>query len=145
MPKKSSSPPFSKNAGFFPAVLLLLLLQAGLVGAAPWYFLPNFGHDVRWVQGFADGYFATARTPPPHPAACVPAWKPRCCIFFLKKRGIPFDFSGFHGILGSCKWFLVRLSPATTCLTQSPAPPEGRFRMFQKNTSLFQRLYIQKI
>ena len=63
----ASSLPFRKNAGLFPTVLLLLLLQAGAEGAAPWYFLPTFGHDVRWVQGFADGYFATARTPPPLP------------------------------------------------------------------------------
>ena len=63
----ASSLPFRKTAGLFPTVLLLLLLQAGAEGAAPWYFLPTFGHDVRWVQGFADGYFATARTPPPLP------------------------------------------------------------------------------
>jgi len=60
MPDNASSPPLRKAAGLLPAVLLLLLLQAGLVGAASWYFLPTFGHDIRWVQGFADGYFATA-------------------------------------------------------------------------------------
>ena len=63
----ASSLPFRKAAGLFPAVLLLLLVQTGAVEAAPWYFLPTFGHDVRWVQGFADGCFATARTPPPFP------------------------------------------------------------------------------
>lgn len=62
MPKKSSSPPFSKNAGLFPAILLLLLLHAGAEEAAPWHFLPTFVHDVRRVQGFADGYFVTAGT-----------------------------------------------------------------------------------
>lgn len=60
MDNQSSTHPFRKTAGLFPAVLLLLLLQTGAVVAAPWYFLPTFGHDVRWVQGFADGYFATA-------------------------------------------------------------------------------------
>ena len=35
-------------------------MQAGAEGAAPWCFLPPFGHDVRRVQGVADGYFATA-------------------------------------------------------------------------------------
>ncbi len=59
--------PLLNIAGLFPAVLLLLLLQTGAVEATPWYFLPTFGHDVRWVQGFADGYFATAGTPPPLP------------------------------------------------------------------------------
>ena len=60
--------PLRKAAGLFPAVLFLQLLQAGAVEAAPWYFLPTFGHDVRWVQSLADGYFATAGTPPPHRA-----------------------------------------------------------------------------
>ena len=67
--------PFSKAAGLLPAVLLLLFLQAEAVEAAPWYFLPTFGHCIRRVQGVADGYFATAGTPSSHPAACVPAWK----------------------------------------------------------------------
>lgn len=38
--------------------------------------------------------------------------------------------------LVSVNGFLVRLSPATTCLTQSPAPPEGRSRMFLKKHKL---------
>ena len=74
MDHKASSPPFRMAAGLFPAVLLLLLLQTGAIEAAPWYFLPTFGHDVRWVQGITDGYFAMAGqkhpdggTPPPLP------------------------------------------------------------------------------
>jgi len=63
MPDKTSLYSFHKIAGLFPAVFLLLFLQAGAVEPAPWYFLPTFGHDVRWVQGVADGYFATAGTP----------------------------------------------------------------------------------
>ena len=76
MDHKASSPPFRMAAGLFPAVLLLLLLQTGAIEAAPWYFLPTFGHDVRWVQGITDGYFAMAGqkhpdggTPPPPPRA----------------------------------------------------------------------------
>ena len=72
MPDNASSPPLRKAAELFPAILLLLLLlHAGAEEAAPWYFLRNFGHDVRRVQGVADGYFATAGTPPPHQAVTV--------------------------------------------------------------------------
>ncbi len=60
MGNKTSTNPLYKAIGLFPAVLLLLFLQTGTVEPAPWYFLPTFGHDVRWVQGVADGYFATA-------------------------------------------------------------------------------------
>ena len=82
MPKKSSSPPFSKNAEFFPAVLLLLLLlQAGAEEAAPWYFQPTFGHDVRWVKGFDDAYFATAGRK--HPDGGMPTGLPPQARFLL--------------------------------------------------------------
>ena len=60
MPKKSSSPPFSKNAEFFPAVLLLLLLQTGAAEAAPCYFLPFFGRDVCGMQGGVELALPTA-------------------------------------------------------------------------------------
>ena len=77
MPDNASSQPLRKAAGLFPAVILLLLLQAWAEGAAPWYFLPTFGHDVRRVQGFADGYFATAGTPSPRSPSCAPRWRRR--------------------------------------------------------------------
>ena len=68
--------------------LLLLLLHAGLVKAAPWYFLPTFGHDVRWVQGFADGYFATASTPPPHRAGTPTGLPPQARFLLFADSGL---------------------------------------------------------
>ena len=60
MPNKSSPSPFRKTAGLLPVILLLLFLRVGVVGAVPWYFMPTFGHDVRWVQGVAEVVLATA-------------------------------------------------------------------------------------
>ena len=88
MPDNASSQPLRKAAGLFPAVILLLLLQAWAEGAAPWYFLPNFGHDVRWVQGFADGYFATARTPPPHRAGTPTGLPPQARFLLFADSGL---------------------------------------------------------
>ena len=67
MINRISSPPPRKTARFLPAVLLMLFLQARLVETAPWYFLPTFGHDVRWVQGIADYPSSTTETSPPLP------------------------------------------------------------------------------
>ena len=51
MPDKTSLYSFHKTAGLLPDVLLLLLLQVGAEEAAPWYFLPTFGHDICGMQG----------------------------------------------------------------------------------------------
>lgn len=53
MVNKSSIQQPYKTTIFLP-VLLLLFLQVSGGGAVPWYFLPNFQHDVRWVQNVAD-------------------------------------------------------------------------------------------
>ena len=49
--------------------------------AAPWYFLPTFGHDVRWVQGFTDDSFATAGQK--HPDGGTPPRLPPQARFLL--------------------------------------------------------------
>ena len=49
-----------KIAGLFPAVFLLLFLQAGVEGAVPCYFLPFFGRDVCGMQGGVELALPTA-------------------------------------------------------------------------------------
>ena len=60
MPDKTSLYSFHKIAGLFPAVFLLLFLQAGVEGAVPCYFLPFFGRDVREMQGGVELALPTA-------------------------------------------------------------------------------------
>ena len=60
MPDKTSLYSFHKIAGLFPAVFLLLFLQAGVEGAVPCYFLPFFGRDVCGMQGGVELALPTA-------------------------------------------------------------------------------------
>ena len=42
---------------YYTAVLACLLALRAAAGGAPWYFLPNFGEDIRGVERVAAGHF----------------------------------------------------------------------------------------